>query len=303
MGSSNSNAQESNASTTRLQSVGCTDSAPVSNKKNQKLDDTQASLDADIEKVKKDRKVESQPAGVTILKRPQCVLKEVPFKSEHWDQKLANTERDDIALVGPVKESFNVTFTGDPTCGKTPLIDTLLGREGRTHLGNIDWDKPPYAGTGAEIHNEEWDTSAVILHDTSGSEALSSLRMPVYQMADVLVVCYAMLDVGVNGISYPRSLDNVDSWVNEAKTHGAEGKPIILVGCKHDLYMERQSQGFPTLPTALKHIQEVAKGIGATGFIFTSAKTGFGIEEPDTSIPGEPKLLETMILAASRVCP
>ena len=47
------------------------------------------------------------------------------FKSRKWAQKLANTENDDIALLGPRKEAVHVMFTGDPVIGKVSGLTEL----------------------------------------------------------------------------------------------------------------------------------------------------------------------------------
>jgi small GTP-binding protein len=177
-----------------------------------------------------------------------------------------------------------MVIVGDGAIGKSCLLDTL------TQLNEVDWDDPEYRPTAAGNLNCEWDYMdqdwEVELWDTAGQEALKTLRLTAYDATDVFVIGYDMCNKD--------SLDNVEGWVEEIHDVYEDECGLILVGTKHDLWEEKREDGDTDDIVTEAEVAQVAEMIGAKHFIYTSAKTGYGLveEEPDGT-----KDLQDMIMS------
>ncbi|CAI5757652.1 unnamed protein product [Candida verbasci] len=103
-------------------------------------------------------------------------------------------------------------------------------------------------------------TIELALWDTAGQEEYDRLRPLSYPDTDLILLCFSL-----NNLT---SLQNVkDLWYPELN-HFCPDIPIILVGTKQDLYYGEIDNDLPI---------QVAKEIGAIGYIQCSAKTMFNI--------------------------
>jgi len=115
-----------------------------------------------------------------------------------------------------------VVFVGDGAVGKTCLV-TAYGENGFPQK---------YVPTVAKNFDSkcEYDGKAVALDiwDTSGQDEFKALRAISYNGADVIVVCFSLIE--------KTSLANAcNKWLQEIKDTGPRDVAKILVGCKSDL--------------------------------------------------------------------
>jgi len=89
-----------------------------------------------------------------------------------------------------------------------------------------------------------------------------------YPEAALLILAFDLLN--------PKSLENLESvWVPELRQAlEYEDRPVILCGCKHDLWLE--SAGQPDVISRVE-LEKAADRLGATRWLMTSAKTGYGV--------------------------
>eukprot|EP00656_Telonema_subtile_P040778 TRINITY_DN4585_c0_g1_i14.p1 TRINITY_DN4585_c0_g1~~TRINITY_DN4585_c0_g1_i14.p1 ORF type:complete len:149 (+),score=54.82 TRINITY_DN4585_c0_g1_i14:145-591(+) len=130
--------------------------------------------------------------------------------------------------------------------------------------------------------------------DTAGQEALQALRRSSYNETDLFLVAYDMTD--------PKSLEDANNWLEEIEEFWEEQGlddlqyDIIMVGCKQDLYVEKQAAGAEV--TTLEKAKEMLEAIKGRGLVYTSAKTAYGLcdEQADTmSQPEGTTLMECML--------
>lgn len=113
------------------------------------------------------------------------------------------------------------------------------------------------------------------LWDTAGQEDYDRLRRLSYGEAHVIIIAFSIDD--------PDSLNNVkEKWISEV-LHFCQGLPIILVGCKKDL--RHDSKTIEELnkegkkPTAPGEGEDIARMIGAVGYLECSSKGNDGVKE------------------------
>lgn len=174
---------------------------------------------------------------------------------------------------------FKALMLGDSGIGKTCLLDRLLG------LNTVDWNDPQFVPTSKcsfdkifkqkRADSDRVDVFEGEFWDTAGRQALKPLRAVAFKDADITMIAYDM--------TRPSSLQNIcgdgaggPSWHKEVLDHGNDKTGIILVGTKHDLWMEMKEKNDENLTTYLE-ARKVAARIGAVAFLCTSAKSGYGV--------------------------
>merc|ERR1712195_374799 len=166
---------------------------------------------------------------------------------------------------------LKVLICGDGAIGKTCLLDTICEKD------VIDWESPEYKPTAADNLSRQWSDEdgndwQVNLWDTAGQEALINLRRSAYPNTEVLLIGFDM----TKGVS----LDNIPTWVAEVAETEENVGATILVGTKADFYEELLKDGKGSDGQPLKTMEEMyemAAKVGATAFVCTSAKNGYGL--------------------------
>jgi small GTP-binding protein len=150
-----------------------------------------------------------------------------------------------------------VVFLGSSNVGKTSII-----ARGVTH--EFDRAIPNTIGVGFTSLTIDTPTGGANLQiwDTAGQERFRTLAPMYYRGANVAILVFAVDD--------PRSLTDVELWVEEMKAQ-VEVLPVFyLIGNKMDLVSTRK--------VATAGGETVAKRIGAE-YMEVSAKAGSGIDE------------------------
>merc|ERR1711936_214491 len=158
---------------------------------------------------------------------------------------------------------------GDGNTGKTALL---------YRFKNKTFDEK-YEPTifETESHTCEFDNKKVNLSlwDTAGQEEFDRIRVLAYDKTDILLItCCA-----VSRISY-RNVK--DLWLKELEKNKSKftNAAIVLVGTKCDLKGVAEARDNPEDKDVTKaEGEQLARDIGATCYIETSAKTGDGIKE------------------------
>jgi len=203
--------------------------------------------------------------------------------------------------------AVKVVIVGDGAIGKTCLLGSLLQDPTKE---KINWDQPEYQPTAADNQTAFWThTTAdgvmvdyeVEVWDTAGQEALKHLRQMSYPDTHIFIVGYDMTKKttleNIVGVPLPKlpsvnfeydsedEDEGVQCWMKEIRTGCEADSSIILVGTKCDLWEELQQKGAEGLATWEEGF-EVAKAIGAAGFVCTSAKTYQGVLQAEHSLSG-----------------
>ncbi|KAL9654685.1 hypothetical protein ABK040_006747 [Willaertia magna] len=167
------------------------------------------------------------------------------------------------------KETCKVVAVGDGAVGKTCLLMVYVNNEFPedyipTVFDNYD--------TNVKFNDQVVRLS---LWDTAGQEEYDRLRYLSYPNTNVFIVCYS--------ISSKSSYDNVkEKWLKELNEY-SKGTPIVLVATKADLrddndFVQKLEKNGEHLLTA-EEGEKLAKEIGATCYIETSARTRKGVDE------------------------
>merc|ERR1712088_1048281 len=170
---------------------------------------------------------------------------------------------------GPDSKVLKVVIIGDGAVGKTALLV-------RYRDGKFPTD---YIPTVFEMHSKNVEVDGepfeLRLWDTAGQEAYEELRKQAYIGADVIVICFCLVNRD--------SFENVtEIW---QKDYGKEAKDakVVLVGLKQDLVEDanelKKLKEKNQEPVTEEEIAAVAKKIGATSHLRCSALTGVGVNE------------------------
>eukprot|EP01103_Thecamoeba_quadrilineata_P014602 TRINITY_DN4396_c0_g1_i1.p1 TRINITY_DN4396_c0_g1~~TRINITY_DN4396_c0_g1_i1.p1 ORF type:complete len:187 (+),score=22.32 TRINITY_DN4396_c0_g1_i1:50-610(+) len=162
------------------------------------------------------------------------------------------------------KSQFKLVVVGDGNVGKTSLLMTFANHK------FPEEDSIPTIFENYVVNFKTGNNMTELdLWDTGGTSEYSRLRPIAYANANVLVICFVV----VNPISY----ENVTSkWYPEVMHYLSE-VPIILVGTKVDLRKDekilellRQSN---QQPVTHSQGQELARKIKAVKYLECSART------------------------------
>ncbi|XP_038645575.1 rho-related GTP-binding protein RhoF isoform X4 [Scyliorhinus canicula] len=113
------------------------------------------------------------------------------------------------------------------------------------------------------------------LYDTAGQEDYDRLRPLSYQDTNVFLICY--------DVTNPTSFDNVRiKWIPEV-SHFCQGAPMLLIGCKTDLRMDKERLRRLRIahqePITYNEGEEAARQINAVMYLECSAKFRENIED------------------------
>jgi small GTP-binding protein len=157
---------------------------------------------------------------------------------------------------------FKIVLLGDGAVGKTSIRRRYMGEGFKTDFLATMGADFAFLKTKIDGIDIEWQ-----IWDLAGQPAFRSVMKSYYRGA--------MGALAVYDITQPKTLDSLDSWIQEARDRAntnLEDIPVVLVGNKIDLRDE--------VPNCLKTINGFVKSKALNGdFIETSAKTGEAIDE------------------------
>ncbi|CAL2038723.1 unnamed protein product [Caenorhabditis brenneri] len=162
-----------------------------------------------------------------------------------------------------------IVVVGDGACGKTSLL--IVFSKGTFQ----DIYIPTVFECGAENIDIDGKIVQLDLWDTAGQEDYERLRPLAYPDTDVILMCFS--------VDSPDSLENIlEKWTPEIK-HFCPKVPFLLVGNKTDLRHDEETlkelAKRRQVPVRREQGVEVAKRIGAIGYMECSSKDGQGIKE------------------------
>ncbi|KAJ3214493.1 GTP-binding protein Rho1 [Dinochytrium kinnereticum] len=173
---------------------------------------------------------------------------------------------------------MKVVCVGDEGCGKTALLQTFLGNP-FPEVKQPSAVPPPsqqtplnqaHVPTLHEIYTvtDEDNGNVIELHDTSGSEDMDRLRSPVYEKADLCIICFS--------VGSRRSLAHVkEKWAPEI-AYFLPGVSIVLVACKSDARLDEVSCS--ELPVSKSEGQAMAQAIKASKYVETSSLSLYQVD-------------------------
>uniref|UniRef100_A0A8C4NG20 Ras homolog family member F n=1 Tax=Eptatretus burgeri TaxID=7764 RepID=A0A8C4NG20_EPTBU len=166
-------------------------------------------------------------------------------------------------------EQVKLVIVGDGACGKTSLI-TVFAK------GIFPED---YTPSVFEKYERELNVGkkkvSLSLWDTAGQEDYDRLRPLAYNDTDVVLMCYDVTDYD--------SYENVFCKWGPEVSHFCPGIPIMLIGCKTDLRMDKirlrrlKEQGKD--PLTYNKGEQAAQKIQAYIYLECSAKFHENIED------------------------
>lgn len=119
------------------------------------------------------------------------------------------------------KTDYRVMVYGDLGCGKTQLLQRLLGREFSDRYKStitIDVIGPSAFSSGQK------DIINLTAWDVAGTTICDSIRPTISNNAAIVVI----------DLSNEQGLKNLNTWLQKVKNHHNKGKQVILVGSKAD---------------------------------------------------------------------
>merc|ERR1712055_742234 len=176
-----------------------------------------------------------------------------------------------IKMEGPDSKVLKVVIIGDGAVGKTALLV-------RYRDGKFPTD---YIPTVFEMHSKNVEVDGepfeLRLWDTAGQEAYEELRKQAYIGADVIVICFCL----VNRDSF---VNVTGQWQKDyAKEATARNAKVVLVGCKQDLVEDanelKKLKEKNQEPVTEEEMATVARKITAASHMRCSALTGVGVNE------------------------
>ncbi|KAM3937101.1 rho-related GTP-binding protein RhoF [Leptodactylus fuscus] len=124
------------------------------------------------------------------------------------------------------KKEVKIVIVGDGGCGKTSLLMVYAKGSFPEQYAPSVFEK---YSTSITIGNKE---ISLHLYDTAGQEDYDRLRPLSYQDVNLVLICF--------DVTNPTSFDNVlIKWYPEVH-HFCRGVPIVLIGCKTDLRMDKE---------------------------------------------------------------
>jgi small GTP-binding protein len=169
-------------------------------------------------------------------------------------------------MVTLTKFLFKIVLVGDGAVGKTSIRRQYMGEGFNTDFLATMGADFAYLKTNIDGYNIEWS-----IWDLAGQPAFRGVMKSYFKGA--------MGALAVYDVTRPKSLESLDSWVNEVRERAEtfDDIPVVLVGNKIDLR--------PEIPSSLKTLQGFVKSKSLKAdFVETSAKTGEAVEEAFTKL-------------------
>ncbi|MHA2203759.1 MAG: Rab family GTPase [Candidatus Hodarchaeales archaeon] len=165
-----------------------------------------------------------------------------------------------------VRFIFKIVLIGDGAVGKTSIRRRYMGEGFRADFLATMGADFAYLKTNIDGNEIEWQ-----IWDLAGQPAFRNVMKAYYKGT--------MGALAVFDVSQPITLENINSWTQEAQFHAKTFPelPVVIVGNKIDLRDE--------IPNCTKTINGFvkAKSLNAE-FIETSAKTGENIDDAFTKL-------------------
>jgi len=172
---------------------------------------------------------------------------------------------DEVNIAGATR--IKLVVVGDGAVGKTSLLISYATKKFPT-----DYVPTVFENYTAQMKR---DNENILLHlwDTAGQEDYDRLRPLSYPGADVVLLCFSL----VNRLSYDAIREK---WYPEVN-HYVPQIPHILVGTKVDLRETETADPHTTEydPIPTKEGQEMADQIKAAKYLEVSAKTRKGLDK------------------------
>lgn len=166
-------------------------------------------------------------------------------------------------------DELKIVIVGDGGCGKTCLVMVYAKGDFPEKYAPSVFEKyvTTIAVGGREIK--------LNLYDTAGQEDYDRLRPLSYQEANLILVCF--------DVTNPTSYENVlIKWYPEVK-HFCADTPIILIGCKTDLRMDkecaRRLKASDLAPITYTQGEETRQLMNAELYLECSAKYQENVED------------------------
>lgn len=154
--------------------------------------------------------------------------------------------------------ALKAVLIGDTRVGKTAVFTRL---ETDTFVA----DHAPTIGgafTELSLPRDDGSECKLCLWDTAGQERFRNVVPLYFQDAKIILLVY--------DITSRESFQNINSWVDLARTRADPNAHIILIGNKSDLINERVID--------LEELQRCRETIGAAAALEVSAKTADGFD-------------------------
>ncbi|XP_068101075.1 rho-related GTP-binding protein RhoF [Hyperolius riggenbachi] len=175
---------------------------------------------------------------------------------------VSNGTREPNKSRDKARREVKIVIVGDGGCGKTSLL--------------MVYAKGSFPEQYAPSVFEKFTTSIMIgskeiclhLYDTAGQEDYDRLRPLSYQDVNLVLICF--------DVTSPTSFENVlVKWYPEVH-HFCRGVPIVLIGCKTDLRMDkerlRKLKSSQQEPITYYQGEATCKNIQADEYLECSAK-------------------------------
>ncbi|XP_006825687.1 cdc42 homolog [Saccoglossus kowalevskii] len=161
-------------------------------------------------------------------------------------------------------EVLKCVVVGDGAVGKTcMLISYAMNKFPTDHVPTV-FDN--YAVNTTIDEN----THVLQLFDTAGQEEYDRLRILMYPLTDVFLVCFSVM----SSISF----ENIEeTWVPEIKHH-CPNTPFVLIGTQTDRRVDYVTGVYQDKPITFEQGVKAAQSVGAETYVECSALTQEGLK-------------------------
>lgn len=157
---------------------------------------------------------------------------------------------------------FRVVIVGDANVGKSSLLlrfsENTFKEQYRVTIG-VEF--------GIKLLRVDRQLVKLQIWDTAGQESFRSIARNFYRKADGVLLVY--------DFSARDTFENCEYWLGEIKRNAPVGAVIYLIGNKVDLLEDNEGQRQVTAKEAM----ELVGKYGLGGFLETSARTGFQVDD------------------------
>ena len=163
---------------------------------------------------------------------------------------------EEIVFTGKTEAIYKIIVIGDPSVGKTSLLDNFSSKKFKTQY-------IPTVGVNIVKEQVELDDGIVnlMIWDIAGQPQFYMLHRPYFNGADGMMLAF--------DITRSSTFSNVQNWYNTAQKFGLSSIPRLLIGNKTDLQDERK-----IIKPMADHL---AEKLNCT-YYETSAKTGDNVK-------------------------